>query len=243
MSSDLPASARPAPVVFYNDPRVRSIAYQVALCAVVVFLVYGAASNAIENLARARIASGFGFWDQTRRLRHQPDADRLFVARFDLWPRVLGRTAQHAAGGRDRHRSCDHSRLRHRHLAAVQQLAGGESCGRLRRNDPQPAAAAAIAVLVQRSAQDAARYPRQYFDRRGHFSQQSRPVSADTDFQRRVRRSGDRLACRNRRRDCLSHLGTQTTRAHRPTGAGVVGHACAGDRAAARDLHRSRVLR
>ena len=28
------------------------------------FLVYGAASNAIENLARARIASGFGFWDQ-----------------------------------------------------------------------------------------------------------------------------------------------------------------------------------
>jgi general L-amino acid transport system permease protein len=65
MSSDLPASARPAPVVFYNDPRVRSIAYQVALGAVGVFLVYGAASNAIENLARARIASGFGFWDQT----------------------------------------------------------------------------------------------------------------------------------------------------------------------------------
>ena len=65
MASDLPASARPAPVIFYNDPRVRSIAYQVALCAVVVFLVYCAASNAIENLARARIASGFGFWDQT----------------------------------------------------------------------------------------------------------------------------------------------------------------------------------
>jgi len=65
MASDLPASARPASVVFYNDPRVRSVAYQVALCAVVVFLVYGAASNAIENLARARIASGFGFWDQT----------------------------------------------------------------------------------------------------------------------------------------------------------------------------------
>jgi general L-amino acid transport system permease protein len=65
MASDLPASARPASVVFYNNPRVRSVAYQVALCAVVVFLVYGAASNAIENLARARIASGFGFWVQT----------------------------------------------------------------------------------------------------------------------------------------------------------------------------------
>ena len=63
MSTDLPAPSRPAPVVFYNDPRVRSIAYQVALFAVVAFLVYAAASNAIENLARARIASGFGFWN------------------------------------------------------------------------------------------------------------------------------------------------------------------------------------
>lgn len=63
MSTDLPAPSRPAPVVFYNDPRVRSIAYQIALFAVVAFLVYAAASNAIENLARARIASGFGFWN------------------------------------------------------------------------------------------------------------------------------------------------------------------------------------
>ena len=29
------------------------------------FLVYGAASNAIDNLARAQIASGFGFWNKT----------------------------------------------------------------------------------------------------------------------------------------------------------------------------------
>ena len=63
MSTDLPAPSRPAPVVFYNDPRVRSIAYQIALFAAVAFLVYGAASNAIDNLARARIASGFGFWN------------------------------------------------------------------------------------------------------------------------------------------------------------------------------------
>ena len=35
------------------------------LCAVVGFLVYGAASNAIDNLARAHIASGFGFWNNT----------------------------------------------------------------------------------------------------------------------------------------------------------------------------------
>ena len=65
MSSELSAPPRPAQVVFYNDPKVRSIAYQLALCAVVGFLVYGAASNAIDNLARAHIASGFGFWNNT----------------------------------------------------------------------------------------------------------------------------------------------------------------------------------
>jgi len=65
MSSELSARARPAQVVFYNDPKYRSVAYQLVLCAIVVFLVYGAASNAIENLARSHIASGFGFWKET----------------------------------------------------------------------------------------------------------------------------------------------------------------------------------
>ena len=65
MPSDLPAQPRPARVVFYNDPKVRSIAYQLVLCTVVALLVYGAARNAIDNLARAQIASGFGFWNQT----------------------------------------------------------------------------------------------------------------------------------------------------------------------------------
>jgi len=65
MSSQVSAPTRPAKVVFYNDPRVRSIFYQLALCAGVGFLVYGAATNAIENLARAHIASGFGFWKET----------------------------------------------------------------------------------------------------------------------------------------------------------------------------------
>jgi len=65
MASELSARARPAQVVFYNDPKFRSIAYQLALCSVVAFLVYGAASNAIDNLARSHIASGFGFWNAT----------------------------------------------------------------------------------------------------------------------------------------------------------------------------------
>ena len=61
--TDLTTGASPARVAFYNDPKVRSIFYQVFLCAVIALLVYGAASNAIDNLQRAHIASGFGFWD------------------------------------------------------------------------------------------------------------------------------------------------------------------------------------
>jgi general L-amino acid transport system permease protein len=62
MAADEPR--RPAPVAFYNDPRVRSVAYQLALALVVALLVYGAVTNAIDHLRRAHIASGFGFWDQ-----------------------------------------------------------------------------------------------------------------------------------------------------------------------------------
>jgi general L-amino acid transport system permease protein len=57
-------TGRPKVSLLY-DPKVRSVAYQVVLCLIVLFLVYSAASNAIENLARARIASGFGFWNNT----------------------------------------------------------------------------------------------------------------------------------------------------------------------------------
>jgi general L-amino acid transport system permease protein len=62
MASEMRAEPR---VAFFNQPKVRSVAYQVALCALVVFLTYEAASNAIINLERAHIASGFGFWDTT----------------------------------------------------------------------------------------------------------------------------------------------------------------------------------
>ncbi len=48
-----------------NDPRVRGIAYQVILVVVLAFLVYEATTNAIENLRRARIASGFDFLSTT----------------------------------------------------------------------------------------------------------------------------------------------------------------------------------
>lgn len=47
------------------DPRIRSIAYQVVLCGVIIFLAWSAVRNAAQNLERAHISSGFGFWNQT----------------------------------------------------------------------------------------------------------------------------------------------------------------------------------
>src|SRR5256885_17165428 len=47
------------------DPKVRSIAYQVVLCAIIIFLAWSAVRNAADNLERAHISSGFGFWNQT----------------------------------------------------------------------------------------------------------------------------------------------------------------------------------
>jgi general L-amino acid transport system permease protein len=56
--------AKPKAPLIYN-PRVRGIAYQAVLCAIIVFLLWSAIHNAVENLAKAKIASGFGFWDNT----------------------------------------------------------------------------------------------------------------------------------------------------------------------------------
>ena len=67
MTTAQPATAEsPAPKtpLIYN-PKVRGIAYQAVLCLVIAFLAWGAISNAVDNLARAKIASGFGFWDNT----------------------------------------------------------------------------------------------------------------------------------------------------------------------------------
>ncbi|MFC0219743.1 amino acid ABC transporter permease [Pseudochelatococcus lubricantis] len=46
----------------YN-PAVRGAAYQVALAAAVVLILYEASTNAIENMRRLGIVSGFGFWN------------------------------------------------------------------------------------------------------------------------------------------------------------------------------------
>jgi general L-amino acid transport system permease protein len=53
---------QPGKASLLYDPKIRAIFYQVLLLGIVVFLVYEAASNAIENLRAQKIASGFGFW-------------------------------------------------------------------------------------------------------------------------------------------------------------------------------------
>lgn len=48
-----------------HDPRWRGIAYQVLLCIAILALAYSAIDNAAQNLQKARIASGFDFWNHT----------------------------------------------------------------------------------------------------------------------------------------------------------------------------------
>jgi len=53
----------PGKASLFYDPKIRGYVYQILLLAVVGFLIWSAASNAIENLRAQKIASGFGFWN------------------------------------------------------------------------------------------------------------------------------------------------------------------------------------
>jgi general L-amino acid transport system permease protein len=64
MSIDVAGQSAPR-VAFYNNPKVRSAVYQLALLGFVGFLAFEAANNAVQHLQRAHIASGFGFWEHT----------------------------------------------------------------------------------------------------------------------------------------------------------------------------------
>jgi general L-amino acid transport system permease protein len=68
------------------DPKIRSIAYQIVLSALVLFIIYAALSNAAYNLQRARVATGFGFWDT--------------VAGFDISQTLIEYAADRSSYGR-----------------------------------------------------------------------------------------------------------------------------------------------
>jgi general L-amino acid transport system permease protein len=83
----MPGPLEDAPSVpFYRDPTVRGLALQIALCLAIVFLAYAAIHNAAENLAHAKIASGFGFWNVT--------------AGFDISQTLIEYSAQASTFGR-----------------------------------------------------------------------------------------------------------------------------------------------
>jgi general L-amino acid transport system permease protein len=73
-------------IPFYRDPKLRGLLLQVMLCAALGLLAYGAIRNAAENLARAKVASGFGFWDVT--------------AGFDISQTLIEYSAQGSTYGR-----------------------------------------------------------------------------------------------------------------------------------------------
>ena len=137
-------SSAPPKVSPLYDPRWRSAIFQILLCLVIVWLAYAAVTNAADNLAKQRIASGFGFWDST--------------AGFDISQTLIPYTtrstygrafwvglAEYAAGVHSRDHLRDRDRLCDRRPAIVEERAGGAAGGGLCRDHPQPAAAAAIA--------------------------------------------------------------------------------------------------
>lgn len=62
MSTTSAEPVTPGKASLLYDPKIRGYFYQFLLLAVVGFLIWSAASNAIENLRAQKIASGFGFW-------------------------------------------------------------------------------------------------------------------------------------------------------------------------------------
>ncbi|MBV9968745.1 MAG: ABC transporter permease subunit [Xanthobacteraceae bacterium] len=73
-------------IPFFRDPKLRAVIYQVALCVVLAALTYAAVRNAADNLERAKIASGFGFWNTT--------------AGFDISQTLIEYSAQSSTFGR-----------------------------------------------------------------------------------------------------------------------------------------------
>ncbi len=65
MAVEAELGSAPPRVPFYRDPKIRGIFYQVALFAIVLWVGYEFLLNARANLRAAKIATGFGFLDNT----------------------------------------------------------------------------------------------------------------------------------------------------------------------------------
>jgi general L-amino acid transport system permease protein len=65
VSIQIQRALNPPPIAIYNRPKIRAVFYQFVLLATVVWLGYEFALNAKANLDAQKIASGFGFLDNT----------------------------------------------------------------------------------------------------------------------------------------------------------------------------------
>ncbi len=65
MTTESLGTGRAPRTAFYNNPTVRGVFYQLLLVVAVLAVGYELASNVVENLESQRIATGFGFLDQT----------------------------------------------------------------------------------------------------------------------------------------------------------------------------------
>ena len=65
MASEAERAQAPPRVAFYNNPKIRSVGYQLVLLAVVLWLGTEFVLNARSNLAAQNITSGFGFLENT----------------------------------------------------------------------------------------------------------------------------------------------------------------------------------
>jgi len=61
-AQDIARTSKPK-VVFYNDPKIRSLFFQFILLVAVVALFWFAYDNTVANLKKRNIAQGFGFWN------------------------------------------------------------------------------------------------------------------------------------------------------------------------------------
>src|ERR1700758_3654065 len=64
MAIDTASATRPGRPPPWNDPRVRSVVWQILFVGIVVALVAFLVHNTLVNLRRQNIASGFGFLDR-----------------------------------------------------------------------------------------------------------------------------------------------------------------------------------
>ena len=165
----------------WNDPAVRSIVFQALALVVLGWFFWTILNNTLANMENARHLHRFRLPRPGRRVRH-PDESYSLRREQHLWPDFRRRSAQYGPGRLPGDHFGDHSRIRHRCRAAVQQLGDRQIGGGLCRSHPQHSPAVADFLLVHRGASGAARHPPEHHIWRLVLSQQPGLLLSKTHF-------------------------------------------------------------